>query len=303
LSFSDVIDERVRRLSAGKDAAPPRDRTIDKYRLACEEFAAHRKSTDLATVTAIEADRWKLAMMEAGTLSNNTIGQRLQNVRTVIEWARKNSLGKLFPHGNPLEVVERPSFQPKPSDLSTYTLAEAKMVLAAARKEKANDLRWLPWVCAYSGARIEEVAQLTKADFSKVGDDWFYRLTSMGGKTLKNRGSERRVPVHPVLIDEGFIEFINKLNIKDDKRIFTTRPTQRISEWIREVVGITREELRPNHGWRHLFEDLCMLGGVLDAARLYITGRMTGRSDAGYGKSDVMLPGLATEMKKVSKIV
>jgi integrase len=303
LSFSDVIDERVRRLSAGKDAAPPRDRTIDKYRLACEEFAAHRKSTDLATVTAIEADRWKLAMMEAGALSNNTIGQRLQNVRTVIEWARKNSLGELFSNGNPLEVVERPSFQPKPSDLSTYTLAEAKMVLAAARKETASDLRWLPWVCAYSGARIEEVAQLTKADFSKVGDDWFYRLTSMGGKTLKNRGSERRVPVHPVLIDEGFIEFINELNIKDDKRIFTTRPTQRISEWIREVVGITREELRPNHGWRHLFEDLCMLGGVLDAARLYITGRMTGRSDAGYGKSDVMLPGLATEMKKVSKII
>lgn len=303
VSFSDVIDERVRRLSAGKDAAPPRDRTVNKYRLACEEFAANRKSTDVATVTAIEADQWKLAMMEAGTLSNNTIGQRLQNVRTVIEWARKNSLGKLFPHGNPLEVVERPSFLPKPSDLSTYTMAEAKLVLLAARKEKASDLRWLPCVCAYSGARIEEVAQLTKDAFFQVGDDWFYRLTTMGGKSLKNRGSERRVPVHPALIEEGFIEFINGLDLKANQRIFSTRPTQRISEWVREVVGIKRKELKPSHGWRHLFEDLCMLGGVIDAARFYMTGRMTGTSDTGYGKSDVMLPGLAIEIKKVAPIL
>lgn len=302
-TFKDVIDERVRRRSAGKDAAPLREETVGKYRLACDEFAAYRKSSDVTTVTAIEADRWKLAMMEGGTLSNNTIGQRLQNVRTVIEWARVHSLATLFPHGNPLALVERPSFQPKPSDLSTYTMAEAKTVLTAARKEKRSDLRWLPWMCAYSGARIEEVAQLTKGSFFQIGDDWFYRVTTMGGKTLKNRNSERRVPVHPTLVSEGLMDFITKLPLADDKRIFSTRSQQKIGEWVRETVGITREELRPSHGWRHLFEDLCMVGGVLDAARVYITGRKTGTSDTGYGKSDVMLPGLATEMKKVRPIL
>ncbi|MGZ2424040.1 DUF6538 domain-containing protein [Rhizobium laguerreae] len=303
ITFTKVIDERVRRLSAGKDAAPPRERTIGKYRLACEEFDAHRKQDDVASVTAAQADQWKLSMMEDGTLSNNTIGQRLQNVRTVIEWARKNSLGQLFPHGNPLELVERPSFQPKASDLSTFTVAEAKTVLVAARRETAPDLRWLPWVCAYSGARIEEVAQLTKSAFFQIDGDWFYRLTSMGGKTLKNRGSERRVPIHSALIEEGFVDFVTGLNLGSERRIFSTRSHQRIGKWVRETVGITRSELMPNHGWRHLFEDLCMVGGVLDAARVYITGRRTGTSDTGYGKSDVMLPGLAAEMKKVKPIL
>lgn len=302
-TFKDVIDERVRRRSAGKNAAPLREETVSKYRLACDEFAAYRKSSEVTTVTAIEADSWKLTMMESGSLSNNTIGQRLQNVRTVIEWARVHSLATLFPHGNPLALVERPSFQSRPSDLSTYTTAEAQAVLIAARKETRPDLRWLPWICAYSGARIEEVAQLTKGAFFQIGDDWFYRLTTMGGKTLKNRNSERRVPVHPILVKEGLIDFITKLPLADDKRIFSTRSQQNIGEWVRETVCIARKELRPSHGWRHLFEDLCMVGGVLDAARIYITGRKTGTSDTGYGKSDVMLPGLATELKKVKPIL
>lgn len=130
---------------------PLREETVEKYRLATNEFSAFRKSDDPTTVTPDEADAWKLAMMEGGKLSNNTIGQRLQNVRTVIEWARKHSHNKLFPLGNPLATVERPDYQTVASDTRTYTMDEAKQVLAAARKETRHDLRWLPWMCAYSG--------------------------------------------------------------------------------------------------------------------------------------------------------
>ena len=59
------------------------------------------------------------------------------------------------------------------------------------------------------------------------------------------------------------------------------------------------KELAPNHGWRHLFEDLCRNSGVSDAAATYITGRVTGKSSDGYGKTQVMLPGLAAEMRKI----
>lgn len=302
-TFKSVIDDRVRLRSAGTDAVPLREETVDKYRLATDEFTTFRKSDDLTTVTPEEADAWKLVMMEGGKLSNNTIGQRLQNVRTVIEWARKHSHNKLFPLGNPLATVERPNYQTVASDTRTYTMDEAKQVLAAARKETRYDLRWLPWMCAYSGARIEEVAQLSKGNFFKVGDDWFYRLTTSGGKTLKTRSSERRVPVHPELIKEGLMDFINGLKLADDQRIFSTRSQQKIGEWLRDTVKITRPELAPSHGWRHLFEDVCLVGGVLDAARYYITGRSTGKSGEGYGKSDVTLPGLAQEMKKVGAIL
>jgi integrase len=301
ITFKSVIDTEVRRRSLGVNAVPIRDQTERKFRTATEEFAMFRKSDDITTVTAEEADAWLEHMLAKGELSNNTIGQRIQNVRTVIGWARTRSLNKLFPNGNPLEPVTLPSYQTVASDARTFTLSEAKQVLKAARKETAPELRWLPWMCAYSGARIKELAQLTRHDFFQVGNEWFFRITTAGGKTLKTRTSERRVPIHPDLIKEGLIDFVTSLT--SDGRIFPPRTQPNISEWLREDVGIKRTELAPNHGWRHLFEDMCMVGGVIDAARNYITGRATGQSGEGYGKSEAMLPGLANEMRKIPSYI
>jgi hypothetical protein len=64
-------------------------------------------------------------------------------------------------------------------------------------------------------------------------------------------------------------------------------------------VGITRPALSPNHGWRHLFEDLCRRDHVSDDARLYLQGRSTGGSDQAYGRTRAMLPGLWREVAKI----
>lgn len=301
-TFASVIDEEVRRRSAGKDAVPMREATVKKFRIAADDFSTFRKSGDATTVTAKEADAWKRAMLEAGKLSNNSIKQRLQNFRTVLQWAREHSLGELYPAGNPLDIVKAPAYQTVASDARTFTMQEAATVLLAARKEQAPELRWLPWMSAYSGARINELAQLTRQDFFQVDDDWFFRLTTAGGKTLKTKASERVVPLHPELIREGLVEFLGTFAAHSEQRIFHVWSTQAIQRWVRTKVGLTREELAPSHGWRHLFEDLCMNGGVTDAARSYITGRATGKSSEGYGKSQAMLPGLAKEMRKVPSI-
>ncbi len=299
LTFGKLIEEEIRRRSAGKDAVPMRDATIRKFRATAELFCAFRGNDDAANVTAREVESWKQSMLEEGDVGSNTIGQRIQNLRTIVQWAKEQSLGELYTNGNPLDIVKRPTFRTVSSADRAYTMEEARVTLLAARKEVEPELRWLPWMCAYSGARINEVAQLTKEDFFQVGTDWFFRLTTAGGKSLKNRHSERVVPVHPALVDEGLIAFINSLKGKDTARIFPERSQPNISEWLRGKVGITREELAPNHGWRHLFEDLCILAGMPDAARTYITGRTTGKSNESYGKTHVMLPGLAAAMRAI----
>ncbi|WP_181443866.1 DUF6538 domain-containing protein [Rhodobacter capsulatus] len=303
LTFSGVIDAWVAAKTRGRNAAPVRPDTERKYRRECAEFVAFRGSDDMTTVTAREAEAWLNAMLTEAKLSNNSIRQRLQNIRSVVEHGRRQSLGELFPMGNPLEFVQLPEAAPVASDLRTLTLAEAEAILRAARAETRPELRWLPWLCAYSGARVNEVAQLTPGDFFQVGEDWFYRLTTMGGKTLKNRHSERRVPVHPDLVAEGLIVFVESRRDRPEERLFPRRSQGNVATWVREKVGLTRPELAPSHGWRHLFEDKALVAGMLDAARLYLTGRSGGGSAAGYGKSEVMLPGLAAEMRKVEGIL
>lgn len=296
ITFEMVVDEEVRKRSLGQSEVPLRRSTERKFRAAAKEFAAFRSSGTVHDVTARQAEQWKEDLLAEGALSNNTIRQRIQNLKTIVQWAREHALGDLFPNGNPLDIVKLPKALSVSSSERSYTMEEARMVLLAARREEAPELRWLPWMCAYTGARISEVAQLTKADFFQVEGDWFFRLSTAGGKTLKTVSSARRVPIHPALVEEGLIQFVQQAS--GSGRLFPPRSQANLSEWIRERLGVSREELAPNHGWRHLFEDRCMVGSVLDTAKRYITGRSDKSSDTMYGKSEAMLPGLASEMRK-----
>ena len=67
----------------------------------------------------------------------------------------------------------------------------------------------MPWIGAYTGARISEICQLRAEDVSKVEDIWCIKILPEAG-LLKTVGSERVVPVHPALIKIGLLEFVGK---------------------------------------------------------------------------------------------
>lgn len=306
ITFDSIIDDEVKRRARGKDAKPLPDRTVKKYRDDCAAFAKWRKSKDAQTVTAAEGKAWIEALQDDGELGNRTIKTKLQNVRTVINWGRSNDPANFLPAGNPLTGVKLPDFITTPSHLRAYTMDEARKVLAAARKEAKPLFRWIPWLCAYSGMRVSEAGSLRKEDFFKVGDRWFWKVTTAGGRKLKNASSERRIPVHPALVAEGLIKFVEaapagRLFRGDTKDEIDVQP--RISTWVRGLITLEEHpELSPNHGWRHLFEDLCRRDRVPEEARHYITGRTDGNSQELYGRSEVMLPGLADAMEHIKSI-
>ncbi len=303
LTLSDVVDEQVKRRSLGTAAKPFPAKTVNKFRIVAAEFAKHRGSADATTVTPKEVDAWMVSMLQEGKLSNTTIRQRIGNLSTIIEWAIKQSLGELYPNGNPVAKVTPPEGQSVRSEDRTLRLDEARKILLASRKETKPELRWGPWLLAYSGARVGEIAQLTVNDFFQHGGHWFYRITSKGGKRVKVQSSIRRVPVHPAVIAEGFVTYLRDSGLPKDARLFPVRTNENLQSWIRKDLQLTREELAPNHGWRHLFEDLALVAGMQESAKRYITGRVTGHSSEGYGKSDAMLPALASEMKKIGCII
>ncbi len=41
-------------------------------------------------------------------------------------------------------------------------------------------LRWIPWICAYSGMRVSEAGNLRKEDFFEIGGRWFWKVTLVG---------------------------------------------------------------------------------------------------------------------------
>ena len=300
-TFEAVIAEQERqsKLGIGRSVAAS---TLIKYRSQMKAFTEWRKSTRIATVTKAEAENWRDMLLADGN-KRKTARDKLGTLKAVLAWGQRQSDGKLFPTGMPLEHLFLPTAELTDSAAKTYTLTDARKLLNATRDKAGPHLRWVPWLAAYSGARIGELITLEKADVFKIGNDHFYNIihNPAKGRTTKSK-KNRKVPIHTALIEEGFLDFVKAA---PDGRLFTgSRDAQNLRDWIRDEVfkGRTGDRPAPNHGFRHLFEDL-RFGKLSMEASFYITGRAMGGSAKDYGKSDVMMAELANEYRKFPKIL
>ncbi|MFG1307138.1 hypothetical protein V5F34_23715 [Xanthobacter autotrophicus] len=286
-------------------------KSVQKYRRIANAFSAFRDgSDDATTVTVDEVEDWRDAMLATGKPSNRTIADRLVCLGTIINWGKgQKAYREAMKSAAKLDgVVEVPSYVEKPADTTSYTMEEARKLLAATRRlatstdkvHNRDSKRWLPWICVYGGLRISEAEHLRKDDFFEVDGAWFFRITTAGRRSLKTRSSERVIPVHPAIVDEGFMDW---LKAAPPGQLFGSSASSYMSRWVRsENVGITRKGISPNHGLRHLLKALAQRYQVGDEAREYILGHASADVHRKYGATDVMLPGLAVEMEKIAPL-
>ncbi|WP_192257535.1 hypothetical protein [Mesorhizobium silamurunense] len=303
VTFEAIIDTQATKRKAGQGSRPMREKTVKKYKRIAETFAAHRGSDDAATVTVPEVEAWLDAMQEEAGVSNRTVADRLVAIGTIINWGKKqrDHRDAMAQAETVSGRVELPSYMEKPADETSYTLEEARTVLLAARREEDASKRWLPWLCLYAGLRISEANTLRKSDFFQAEDLWFFKVTSAGKRSLKTANSERRIPVHSALEAEGFLAWVEAA---PQGQLFRDGATSLMGRWVRsKAVGLVRPGLSPNHGLRHLFVGLSRRYGLEGSAAEYLAGHSTQAVHAKYGSSDVMLPGLATEMRKIEPLL
>lgn len=83
-------------------------------------------------------------------------------------------------------------------------------------------------------------------------------------------GGYRDVPLHPQLIEMGFLDFLKVApagplfyrNGKDRDAVKAARATAgRISEWLQKK-GLIPEGIQPSHGWRHRFKTVAEEEGI-----------------------------------------
>ncbi|WP_421413563.1 integrase [Agrobacterium tumefaciens] len=300
ITFEDVIKEQERLASIGL-SRPKSEATLEKYRNAKDDFEAFRKDKAVATVTLAEGRAWRDHMLVDGKLSRKTIHDKITIIRTLMGEANKQAENQMFPQGEPWAALELPVVQKGDSAERTYSLKDARHFLEFARSATRASFRWIPWIIAHTGARVNEITVLEKRDIFEVEGFWFIHIRVGDGRKTKTHRA-RKVPVHPGLIKEGFIEWVKA---QPNGKLFPggKNEDQRLREWIHEKVFPKRTDLPPpNHGFRHLFED-ALSGGVSERAALYIMGRSSGSSADDYGGSDVKLVEIAKQMKTVRDII
>jgi integrase len=250
---------------------------------------------DANSVTHDEVVSWRNYLRDevkykGKPLTAKTInGSYLGALSALFSWAKGDGLVAK----NPTIEVTRVKL-PKQPQLreKEFTKEEWRTILSATLLElkgRPKDdfryaVRWCPWLMAYSGARVGEITQLRKEDIQTVEGITCMRVTPEAGTVKTNEA--RMVPLHPHLIEQGFLSFVD---VKPDGPLFydpslrrsdnainrqANRLGSKIAHWVR---GLGIEGVKPNHGWRHLFNTIGTSCSMNERARLAIMGH-SGRS-------------------------
>jgi integrase len=197
----------------------------------------------------------------------------LAGLKAVFRWAVANRKLSSNPAADiTLKVGKKPVLRSK-----SFTEEEAISILKAALKRRcgvaesprtAAAKRWIPWLLAYTGARLGEIAQLRKQDVRQEGEHWLIVITPEAGTVKTNEA--RRVVLHPHVVELGFVAFVcgsreGHLFLRPNKMTGDvlgplSALKNRLIECAREVVK--DPNVAPNHGWRHRFKTLGMQVGI-----------------------------------------
>jgi integrase len=125
---------------------------------------------------------------------------------------------------------------------------------------------WIPLLLLHTGARREEIAQLTK-DRVRVLDSIHYIAldTIDDDDSLKTHLSTRAVPIHSQLIKIGFLDYLT--GIASGRLFPELEPNERgqyganwgdwWTKYIRNTVGIKDKKIHACHSFRHMFTTEC----------------------------------------------
>jgi integrase len=150
---------------------------------------------------------WKDALVAAGKTAKAIKGGQLAAARALFRYALENDLVS----ANPAEGVTIRAKKQAGQSKQPYENEEVATLLSLAKLETLPYRRWLPWLMALSGARVAEVAQLWGRRVVQVQGTWVMKIApAEDGGSLKNAGSERDVPIHPAIIELGFLAFVKE---------------------------------------------------------------------------------------------
>lgn len=115
----------------------------------------------------------------------------------------------------------------------------------------------------FTGARVNELAQLHLDDFKLLNGVWCVDINDQASKRLKNTSSRRIIPLHPFLVEDlGLVRYVESIKAKGCVQFIPElKPTKdgygtHISRWFNQrfkpQCGIV-EQKKTFHSFRHTF--------------------------------------------------
>jgi hypothetical protein len=273
----------------------PRPKTVYETRRIMRKLTDFVGFDDLTQLRKPHVERWLEHLDDSGA-APKTLEGHLLILKTLANFAVEKDMIS----DNPVAKVRyRAKANPR-GKIRAYTNPEARAVLAAARLQQRDYMRWLPWLACFTGARLDEIAAADVRDVERVGRYWVLNIRldyRPDDASIKTESSHRRVPLHKQLLAEGLLTYVRDLprdgplfpTLKADK--FGSKSgtaTKRIGPFVRalamDMPSLADRRLSPNHSWRHRLINECRRIPVREDIEHALTGHAQEGTAPDYGE-------------------
>ncbi len=232
---------------------------------AFRRFAGHE---DARRVTKDEVRHWRDALQAQGLAARTINNRQLAALKAVLQHGVKE-----FDLPSNVASGLRDERKAPPTGPRGWTQDEALTILRATFKGTPKALSaphqralfWVPWICAYTGLRVSEITAFQGRNLRVVDGIPLMHLTPEDGSTKS--GKAWSVAVHPHLVEMGLLEMLRAIG--DGPAFYTPYPAEtdlqrlsshraedaanKVTNWVKDDLGMKAPLDRPNHAWRHLF--------------------------------------------------
>lgn len=273
-------------------------KTRNEKRALARDFDAWTQNKHIGTVSRRDCQQFADFLSKSG-LMPNTVKKKMGFLQSVFEEAIDEELLK----DNPVKRVRLPAPSRKKGRLP-YEIVDLQAILNGpvyANRQRPVGGRgeaaaWIPLIGMFSGARLEEIAQLNTDDIFENSLDGalVFRFMDLGeGQKVKTTASRRLVPVHDELVAAGLLEFLESQRKACRPRLFhelTPDPSGALSgawskwwgRYARNVLKIG-DPRKVFHSFRHSFVHVLRESGIEEDVRRALVGHALLGVHAKYG--------------------
>jgi integrase len=213
----------------------------------------------------------QILKMEIKSLAPKTIKDFMSIIRVFSTWLKtsKHSTDDLFDGLVIRNIGKRNRFSP-PTDITRFSTDDLQKIFTTKVFTDHKFLHqyyfWLPLIALYSGMRMNEISQLCPEDIYEIDGILMMEVKqdcdeSEGKKlmqTINTESSRRKVPVHPKLIELGFLDYLATrkpgVSIFDGLKEYDGRLSHYASKWFNDrylvKIGVKTKE-KVFHSFRH----------------------------------------------------
>ncbi|MDT4737078.1 DUF6538 domain-containing protein [Bradyrhizobium sp. WYCCWR 12699] len=251
-----------------------RPRDARRWKAVVLRFKEWLTYDDLSRITPERVQAWGDERSAAGVAPKTINDTDFAALRAVFGWGRQRGWLAINPakeariEGRGKKRIREKWFL----EGEIAAILNAALAVQGTKRENPKTTaakRWVPWLCAYSGARVVEMIQLRREDIRREGIAWVIRVNPEAGDVKTD--DYRDVPVHEHLIATGFIEFVQQSRPghlfcdigKDGNTAGTADGVyKRVYTMVRSVL--TDDRVQPNHAWRYTFKTFGHDAGLND---------------------------------------